>query len=74
MDFVSLLNSHFGLAPLESLSLESLTSGRVLLMGCFLTGNLVWMGYQAFITSDLAVRRAVLPFRSLEQLLKTDFK
>ena len=50
------------------------TSIRLLLLGVFITGNVVFMGYRASLTSELSVHFARLPFRDLESLADSDFK
>ncbi len=47
---------------------------RLLLLSIFVTGNVIFMGYRASLTSKLAVRRLQLPFTDLRELLETDFK
>ena len=46
---------------------------RVLLLSVFLTGNVVFMGYRASLTSELSIREIQLPFTNLEGLLDSDF-
>ena len=47
---------------------------RLLMFACLITGVVVWNGYQASLTSKLAVQSVNLPFDSLETLLETSYK
>ncbi len=47
---------------------------RILLLSVFFTGNVIFMGYRASLTSNLSVRSLRLPFTDLHSLLDTDFR
>ncbi len=49
-------------------------STKILLFMIFLSGNLVFMFYKAALTSELSVRRKVLPFTSPEGYYESDYK
>ena len=53
---------------------ESMPPVRALLLCMFLTGNVVFIGYRASLTSNLSVRSLALPFNDLQTLLESDFK
>ncbi len=58
----------------EYLDVSHLDPIRFLLLTMFLSGNVIFMGYRASLTSNLSVRSLKLPFSDLESLLNTDFK
>ncbi len=48
-------------------------STKLVIFICLLTGTIIWMGYRASITSELATTKIKYPFDSLETLLGTSF-
>ena len=46
----------------------------IVLFDCLLVGSVVWMAYQASLTSELSVIKLKLPFIDLETLYKSDYK
>ena len=46
----------------------------IVLFDCLLFGSVVWMAYQASLTSELSVIKLKLPFIDLETLYKSDYK
>ena len=46
----------------------------IILFDCLLVGSVVWMAYQASLTSELSVIKLKLPFIDLETLYRSDFK
>ena len=46
----------------------------IVLFDCLLVGSVVWMAYQASLTSELSVIKLKLPFNDLETLYKSDYK
>lgn len=55
-------------------SLPSQTSPRVVAFVLSLAGNLLFISYNAALTSDFSVFRLRLPFQSLEGLLQSDYE
>ncbi len=49
-------------------------SNRIVMFVLFLGGVVLWMGYQATLTSILATNVKSLPFNSLETLLETNYR
>ncbi len=47
---------------------------RALLLSVYITGNVIFMGYRASLTSGLSVRTLKLPFQDPEGLLSSDFR
>lgn len=47
---------------------------KVVLFTTFLLGNIVYMSYQASLTSELSVRTKRKPFSNLEELLESDYR
>ncbi len=47
---------------------------RALLLSVFITGNVIFMGYRASLTSELSVRRLELPFSDPPGFLESDFR
>ena len=47
---------------------------RILLLGTFLTGNFLFMGYKASLTSELSVRERIIPFDSLKGFSESDYR
>ncbi len=64
----------FGLAPMFTRLRNRQLSNQLTLFCCALGGVIVWMAYQAALTSRLATIRVQFPFDSLETLLESDFK
>ena len=48
--------------------------GKLVYSICFLTGVVIFTGYNASITSELAVVRRKLPFNSLETLIESNYR
>ena len=46
----------------------------IVLFDCLLVGSVVWMAYQASLTSELSVIKLKLPFNDLKTLYKSDYK
>ena len=46
----------------------------IVLFDCLLVGSVVWMAYQASLTSELSVIKLKLPFNDLENLYRSDYK
>ena len=46
----------------------------IVLFDCLLVGSVVWMAYQASLTSELSVIKVKLPFIDLETLYESDYK
>ena len=46
----------------------------IVLFDCLLVGSVVWMAYQASLTTELSVVKLKLPFIDLETLYKSDYK
>ena len=65
------LKSNFGA---EHSSLIKSVIYDIVLFDCLLVGSIVWMAYQASLTSELSVIKLKLPFIDLETLYKSDYK
>ena len=65
------LKSNFGA---EHSSLIKSVIYDIVLFDCLLVGSVVWMAYQASLTSELSVIKLKLPFIDLETLYKSDYK
>ena len=46
----------------------------IVLFDCLLVGSIVWMAYQASLTSELSVIKLKLPFIDPETLYRSDYK
>ena len=47
---------------------------QIVLFDCLFIGSIVWISYQASLTSELSNIKLKLPFNDLETLLKSDYK
>ncbi|XP_059096592.1 probable glutamate receptor [Tigriopus californicus] len=65
--------SYFGRRPPETGG-KFESSQKYLLFGICLGGNVIFMAYRASLTSELSIRRTQLPFSTMEEFLKSDFK
>ena len=54
--------------------LQKNTVHRIVLFDCLLVGSVIWMAYRASFTSELSVRKLILPFNDLESLSKTSYR
>ncbi len=72
-DWWMLFASYFGRGPTSNIDNKRGTI-RALLFLVFLTGNIVCLSYKASLTAKLSVRRRSLPFESIEELIKSDFR
>ncbi len=72
-DFWMVLLSYFG-RPSQSKLWWNVRSSKILILIIFLSGNLVFMTYKSALTSELAVRRQLLPFHSAKEFYQSDFK
>jgi hypothetical protein len=50
------------------------TTFRWTLFNCYMVGSVIWMSYQASLTSELSVVKIVDPFFDLHSLYQTDYK
>ena len=58
----------------EHSSVNTSTIYDIILFDCLLVGSIVWMAYQASLTSELSVIKLKLPFIDLETLYRSDYK
>ena len=49
-------------------------SYKISIFSCLLVGSIVWMAYRAEIISELSVLKVKMPFDSLEDLLKSNYR
>ena len=63
----------FGMTVIDANESNS-RSKKILLLTIFLSGNAIFIAYQAELTSALSVPSNKLPFRSPEELLQTDYR
>ena len=69
----SSLKAFFGVPPLQNkFSLRD--SYRLIVFVSLLFGQIVWVSYNAFLTSELAITEESLPFKDLESLSETDWR
>ncbi len=71
--FYSSSTAKFGGSPINDIENKRMSS-RIILFICLMSGVVLWMGYQASLTSKLATHVVALPFDSLETLLETGFE
>ncbi len=72
-DFWMLGASYFGRVPTLHTSRRK-RAVRFLLLAAFLSGTIVFMSYRASLTAELSVKRTVVPFNNMEELLQTDYR
>ena len=65
------LTSNFGA---EQSSVIKSVIYDIVLFDCLLVGSVVWMAYQASLTSELSIIKLKLPFIDLETLYKSNYK
>jgi hypothetical protein len=65
--------SNFGRSP-ESIPGEKNWTGRILRFNVLLVGTVVFLSYQASLTSILTARQKIVPFDSQETFLQTNYK
>jgi hypothetical protein len=65
--------SNFGRSP-ENLPADKNWTGRMLRFNVYLIGTLVFLSYQASLTSILTARLKIVPFDSHETFLLTNYK
>ena len=65
------LKSNFGGKPA---SVHKNNSYQIAVFVCLLAGSIVWIFYQAFLTSELSIIKLKQPFNDLESLLASDYK
>ncbi len=71
--FFRAYSANLGGKPKDALP-KTFASNRVTLFTMLLVGKVMWIGYKAFMTSQLSVIQLLYPFDSPETLLETDFK
>ena len=64
----------FGITIIDANNTDLKFSSRLVLFIFFVGGSTLFYGYQAFLTSALAIPNEDLPFNSPEGLLNTDFR
>ena len=69
----SSLKAFFGVPPLQNKS-SLRDSYRLIVFVSLLFGQIVWVSYNAFLTSELAITEESLPFKDLESLAETDWR
>ncbi len=47
---------------------------RIVFGICLISGVILWLSYQATLTSELATLKASLPITNMETLVKSDFE
>ena len=55
-------------------SIHENNSYKISIFSCLLVGSIVWMAYRAEIISELSVLKVKMPFDSLEDLLKSNYR
>jgi len=67
--------SNFGLnlATLTQKVKMNFASERLLLVASFLSGNVIFSGYRASLTSELSVQEVEMPFSTIEEMVSTNY-
>lgn len=65
--------ANFGV-NLSTTQKKDILSHKIILFTSLLCGNIIWMAYQGFLTSELAVVKLLLPFHDMNSLSKTDWR
>ena len=73
VNFYTVFRSNLGAQP-TSAPKEVKVQLRCLLFSIFFASNIVWMAYRASLTSELSTRQVQMPFITLEELHKSDYK
>ena len=55
-------------------SIHEISSYKISIFYCLLVGSIVWIAYRAEIISQLSVLRVKMPFDSLEDLSKSNYR
>ncbi len=50
------------------------SSNRLVLFTTLIVGTVIWIGYRASITSELATRTVAYPFTSMDSFLGSDYQ
>ena len=71
--FLSSLKAFFGVPPSQNIAFGR-DSHRLIVFVSLLFGQIVWVSYNAFLTSELAITEESLPFKDLESLSETEWR
>ena len=55
-------------------SVHTSSSYKIIIFCCLLVGSIVWIAYRASIISELSVLKVKMPFDSLEDLSKSNYR
>ena len=55
-------------------SVHTSSSYKIIIFSCLLVGSIVWIAYRASIISELSVLKVKMPFNSLEDLSKSNYR
>ncbi len=53
---------------------KSKWTSKVLVFTCLLVGSVIFMSYRASIFAILAAKKVKMPFKNMEEMLKTDYR